>query len=168
VRTWIIAVGLCIFCFFLPLQCFIIGDNTGIGIQGAVLRWQMTEKGISLIPITNEVGYVLTETYTGKTAFMVIFWTLGTAILSLTTILALIFWNELPSKYLNFILAGLIASGVLYLASCVAQYGPMFHGPAGISLPLGVLVLFIFAVFLYYFRSFIYPEDFESLLDITQ
>ncbi|MDO9326155.1 MAG: hypothetical protein Q7T80_14490 [Methanoregula sp.] len=158
-RTWIVAVGLCLFCFIIPLQCFIIGDNSGFGIQGAVLRWQMTEKGISLIPITTEMGYVTTGLYTGKTALMVIFWTLGTAALSLTTILSLIYWNQLPRTYLRLILIGLISAGILYLASCISQYGPLFHGPAGVSLPVGILVIFIFTGCLYFFQNSLYPDE---------
>jgi hypothetical protein len=159
VRTWVIAVGLCIFLFILPLQCFIIGDDNGFGIQGAVLRWQTTSLGDSTIPITREINYITEGTYHGKTALMVILWALGTLVLTLTTIISLIFWNRLPQTYIRFILIGLIGSGVLYLASCVAQYGPLFHGPAGISLPLGVLILFIFAVFLSVYQNFLYMED---------
>jgi hypothetical protein len=159
VRTWIIAVGLCLFLFILPLQCFIIGDNNGFGIQGAVLRWQITSQGESLIPIPGELSYVIQGTYTGKTAFMVIFWTLGTIVLTLITIISLIYWNELPRKFFWLIIFGLSGSGLLYLASCIAQYGLLFHGPAGVSFPVGVPVLFIFIVFLYTYQNFLFSEE---------
>jgi len=90
---------------------------------------------------------------------MVIFWTLGTIVLTMTTIISLTYWNQLPRKYLRFIIIGLSGSGILYLASCISQYGPLFHGPAGVSLPLGVPVLFMFAVFLSVYQNFLYPED---------
>jgi hypothetical protein len=158
VRTWIIAAGLCIFLFILPFQCFIIGDNNGFGIQGAVFRLQVTSEGTFLIPIPRELVYVTSGIYSGKTALSVILWILGTVVLTLTTVSSLIYWNRLPQRYLRSIVMGITGAVVLYLASCIAQYGPLFHGPAGVSLPLGVLVLFIFAIFVYGNQNFFYSE----------
>ena len=158
-RTWIIAVVLCIFWLILPLQCFVIGNDLAFGIQGSVFRYQMTADGNSLIPLTHEVAFVTQGTYAGRTAFMVIFWTLGTVVLTLTTIGALFYRNRLPQKYVRYIVAGLAGAGILYLASCVAQYGLLLHGPAGVSIPLGVLVLFLFAVFLQVYQDFFYSEE---------
>jgi hypothetical protein len=162
VRTWIVAAGFCIILFFLPLQCFIIGDHQGVGIQGAVLRWQVAQQGVSLIPIPWEISYVTNGTYTGKTALMVILWALGTLVLTLITIISLVYWNQLPRKYLLFFIWGIITAGILYLASCITQYGPLFHGYAGVSMPFGVLILFIFAILLDRYQNFFYPEDDES------
>ena len=159
VRTWIIAVGLCIFCFILPLQCFIIGEDMGLGIQGAVFRWQMTIQGDSFIPITQELNYIQSGIYFGKTAFSIILWTLGTVIIALMTMVSLIYWNRLPLHYLRFIVTGLTAAGILYLASLCAQYGPLFFGPAGISLPIGVVILFMFAAFLHFYPEWIFCPD---------
>jgi hypothetical protein len=160
VRTWIIAVGLCIIFFILPLQCFIIGDDRGIGIQGSVYRWQMTIQGDSLIPITQEVNYIQRGLYTGKTALSVILWTLGTVLLALTTMISLIYWSRLPRQYLRSILMGLTGAGIIYLGSLCAQYGPLFSGPAGISLPIGVIILFLFAGFVFFYREWFFsPEE---------
>jgi hypothetical protein len=162
VRTWIIAVCLYIFCFFLPLQCFIIGDNLGLGIQGAVFRFQMTVQGNSLIPITHEIGYVTSGIYSGKSALSVVLWTFGTVILTATTILSLIHWNRLPYSRLNVILLGLVTACLLYLGSCIAQYGFFLSGPAGISLPLGVVILIMFTIFLYSYQSLFFDHDLSS------
>ena len=157
-RTLIIIIGLFL-CFILPLQGFIIGDNNGVGIQTAIFRWQVTDQGTSLIPITKEITYVTRGIYSGKTAFMVFFWVLGTLTLTMITIFSLIYWDQLPGKKLLFIQTGLILAGLLFLASCITQYGILFQGPAGRSLPLGVLVLFIFSGFLYCYQDFICPEE---------
>ena len=163
-RTWIIAVGLCIFCFILPLQCFIIGDDNGFGVQGAVFRYQMTGQGNSLIPVTRELTYITSGIYSGKTALSVILWTMGTVVLALMTTCALSYWNGLPRRHLRFIVIGLTGTGILYLASCIAQYGLLLYGPAGVSLPLGVLILFLFAFSLHFYQNFIYTkEDFSVL-----
>jgi hypothetical protein len=159
VRTWIIAVGLCIFCFILPLQCFIIGNDLGLGIQGAVFRWQMTIHGDSLIPITQELKFIDMGIYTGKTAHSVILWTLGTVVLALTTMVSLMHWNRLPRSRLRFLIMGLTAAGMLYLASLCVQYGLLFSGPAGISLPIGVVILLMFAIFLYVYQNLFFCSE---------
>jgi len=159
VRTWIIAVGLCIFCLIIPLQCFIMGNDFGVGIQGAMLRYQVTPWGNSLIPLPEELHFVTSGIYSGKSALMVIFWAAGTVVLSLITLFSLVYWNSLPQRYLRYILAGITGAGILYLASCIAQYGPLFNGPAGVSLPLGVIILFLFAVFLQVYQNFLYSEE---------
>ena len=158
-RTWIIACCLCIFCFFLPLQCFIIGDNLGFGVQGAVFRYQMTLQGNTLIPITHELGYVTSGLYSGKTAVSVVLWTLGTIVLAATTIISLVHWNRLPQSRLKIILVGLVSASIFYLGSCVALYGLFLSGPAGISLPAGVVILCIFTIFLHSYRSLFFGPE---------
>lgn len=137
------------FFFFLPLQCFIIGDGLGLGVQGAVYRYQMTGSGISLIPITYEIGYVTSGIYEGKTAASVILWATGTFVFVCTLVLALIQARQVNDQPLRSIRSGIIGSIVMYLASLVAQYGLFFSGPAGFSLPAGILIMGVFAVFLY-------------------
>jgi hypothetical protein len=159
VRTWIIAVSLCIFCLILPLQCFIIGDNLAFGVQSTVFRYQMAVEGNSFIPLNHELNFIITGTYKGRTAISVILWTIGTAVLAATTICALGYWNRLPREYLRFIIAGIVGAGILYLASCIVQYGPLFHGSAGVSMPLGVIILFLFAGFLYFYEEFLYSDE---------
>ena len=41
-----------------------------------------------------------------------------------------------------------IGSAVTYLLSCVAQYGPTLHGPAGFAIPVGVPLIFAVAVYI--------------------
>lgn len=161
-RTWIIAVCLCIFWFILPLQCFIIGNDLGLGIQGAVFRYQMTVQGNTLIPITRELGYITSGIYSGKTALSVILWTLGSIVLAAETMLSLIYWNQLPHSRLSLILAGLASASLLYLGACVAQYGFFLSGPAGSSLPVGVLILFLFTGFLYIYQNLFFSMENNS------
>ena len=152
-RTWLIAIILCIFCFILPLQFFTIGNNSGMGIQGAAYRYIIGPQGNSLIPITNEITYVTSGLYTGRTALSVIFWSMGTFILSGTTAGALILWNRMTRRQIQIIAISLIAASLGYLASCIFQYGLLFNGPAGISIPIGVIILLTFTFFLWYYRE---------------
>jgi len=41
----------------------------------------------------------------------------------------------------------LAAAGAAYLLSCTAQYGPLFHGPAGLCVPVGLPLIFGIAWF---------------------
>lgn len=155
VRTWIIPISLMMFFFFLPLQCFIIGDNLGLGVQGAIYRYQITGSGNSLIPITYEIGYVASGLYQEKTAFSVILWVSGTLVLVCTLIHSLIHMGQVNDRLLRLIIEGIGVSCILYLASLVVQYGIFFSGPAGISLPAGILLMALFAGFMHhYWNSF--------------
>jgi hypothetical protein len=136
-----------------------MGNGYGIGIQGAVFRYQVTPWGNALFSLTDEIQFVTHGVYHGKSAFMVIFWAAGTVVLIAMTFCSLVYWNDLPRQFLRYIIAGITGAGVLYLASCIAQYGPLFQGAAGMSLPLGVLILFLFAVFLYVYQDFLYSEE---------
>lgn len=158
-RTWTIALVLCAFCFVLPIQCFIIGNYLGVGIQGAVFRYQITGQGNSLIPIVKEITYVTSGTYTGKTAVSVIFWVLGTLFLILITLISLNFWNQLNTPQVRIITIGLLCSGICYIVSCISQYGLLFSGPAGISLPFGVILLIIYAILLRFYGPFLFDID---------
>jgi hypothetical protein len=135
----------------------------GLGIQGAMYRYQMTVQGNSLIPITYEIGYVTSGIYHGKTAISIILWVLGTFVLMGATIRSLVSWNNLSRRDLGFVIIGIAGSCILYLASCVTQYGLLFSGPAGISVPLGILLLIIFTVFLHFFQSIFIDENANSV-----
>ena len=151
-KPWIIAFCICIFYFMLPLQLFIIGNDMGIGIQGAVYRYQISPQGISLIPLTSEVFYVTSGLYQGRTAMSVTFWVLGTAIFTVLTIASLVYWNQLSLRQIRIIMPGLAGAGFCYLVSCGFQYGVLLSGSAGKSLPIGIIFLIIFSIFVYYYQ----------------
>jgi len=41
------------------------------------------------------------------------------------------------------------AAGAASLLSCTAHYGPLFHGPAGCCVPVGLLLIFGIAWFMW-------------------
>lgn len=145
--------GLIIFFFLLPLQCFIIGNDLGMGIQGAVYRYQMTAQGNSLIPITYEIQYILWGIYQGKTAISIILWLLGTLALAGATILSLVWMNAISLYKLRYIIFLITGSSITYMASCMVRYGAFLSSPGGISLPAGILLLGIFALFLHMYQN---------------
>lgn len=155
-KTSIIAIVLCIFLFFLPLQCYIMGNDFGVGIQGAPYRYQMTGWGNSLVPLTYEIGYVTSGIYTHYAAFSVLFWGFGTVLLSIMTAISLIFWNRYPSHILNLVLIGTGCSAMLFLISCFFRYGLFLSGPTGTCLPAGILLMAMFTLYFYYFRDTVF------------
>jgi hypothetical protein len=155
VRRYIIFFVLCLVFFILPLQVFIIGDYAGIGIQGAVYRYQITDYGTFFFPITREMGFVYNGTLWGRTALSVILWVSGTVLLACTTIFSFIHASDATKNYYHQVMYGLVASCGIYLGSCIAQYGFLFHGSAGSSLPIGIFAILGWIGILYYFRNHI-------------
>lgn len=152
-RRYIIFSVLCLIFFFLPLQVFIIGDFIGIGVQGAAYRFQTSQYGTFFFPITREILFIFNGTYSGRTALSVLFWASGTLLLAYTTIFAFLHIDETMNNYYRPIAYGLIASCGIYLVSCIAQYGFFFHGPAGISLPVGIIAIPCWIIILFYYKN---------------
>jgi len=156
VRHFILTLLLCGIFLFFPFQVYIIGNDNGIGIQGATFRYQISGYGNSLIPITNDVLYVIHGMYTGRTALSIIVWFLGTLLLVSTTLFSLIFSTDSRVDFFHQIGIGLLVVCGCYLISCIAQYGWFFAGPAGISIPFGIVILLSWIVIVYK-----YPELFN-------
>ena len=142
-RRVVVPLLLLVIFFMFPLQVFIIGNETGIGIQGAVYRYQVTGYGNSLIPVTSEVMYIVKGNYSGKTALSVILWALGSVLLAFTTWFGLVHADGSRPDYHRQIGLGLAGSCVCYLFSCIAQYGIFFHGSPGGSFPVGIGIILI-------------------------
>ncbi len=121
-----------------------MGNDLGTGIQGAVYRYQVTGYGGSLFTIMKEMTYVTSGTYTGKTAVSVILWFTGTLVLTVLTIYSLIKISRTDARQIRWLGIGLTITVLLYLGSCISQYGLFFSGPAGISLPVGIILLGLF------------------------
>ena len=90
-RRFVVCLLLLVIFFIFPLHVFVIGDEIGIGIQGAVYRYQVTGYGNSLIPITQEIMYIAEGIYSGKTALSIILWASGTVLLTITTWYGLVY-----------------------------------------------------------------------------
>jgi len=159
VRRYIVLFILCFIFFFLPLQVYIIGDFTGIGVQGATFRYQVSGYGTSLIPVTRDLMFVSSGIYFGRTALSNILWALGTLLLTCTTLFALINVKDETVDWFRQISYGLVSACLIYICACIAQYGLLFHGPAGFSLPFGILLILAW-IFIFYR----YP-DFFSCFD---
>jgi hypothetical protein len=161
VRRYLVLATVCFIFFILPLQVFIIGDYTGIGIQGAVYRFQTSGYGTYFFPITREIIFVLNGTLTGKTALSVLLWAMGSVVLTITTLYSFLQVRDTAEKYFRYIAYGLVASCIAFLGSCIAQYGFFFQGPAGISLPAGIVAILFWIAVLHYYNHFVASTDKE-------
>jgi hypothetical protein len=159
VRTAIIALALCFCCFLLPIQVYLIGGNTGFGIETALFRYQVTGQGNSLIPLTTDLSYVTGGIYTGRTALSVGFWISGTLLLICTTIFSLIYAWQMTQKQIRIIKYALAGAGILFLVSCLFQYGLLLNGAAGVSMPIGILVLILVLYVLHSFEHWFEYDD---------
>jgi len=148
VRKYLLAFLLLGLFFLFPFQIYLIGGGLGIGIEGAVYRFQITTYGNSFLPITSDIMYIINGIYSGRTALSIIIWCLGTILLSLTLVFALSFIDSTRPDYYQQITFGLCGTCVCYLMSCIAQYGFFLSGMAGISLPAGVLLVLFWIILL--------------------
>ncbi|MBP2145901.1 protein-S-isoprenylcysteine O-methyltransferase Ste14 [Methanofollis sp. W23] len=122
----------------LPANIYLIGDGLGAGLQFPLLRYQQTYLGTNLITLVRDFEYVSSGILGGKTALSVLLWIGGTLLLVAAVMYLVCRWYEEYAsikKLLSLLIAG---AGIAYLASVVVQYGPLLHGPAGFSIPVGV------------------------------
>lgn len=137
--------GFIIACLLAPLTVFAIGDRMGAGLRFPLFLYQDTIYGISLIPVWREISYVTSGIIGDRSALSILTWALGTALL-LVAAGYLTYSRDDGITAIRKPLALLIAGGALaYLLSCVLQYGPLLHGPAGLAIPIGVPLIFAVA-----------------------
>ncbi len=130
--------------FFIPLNIYVIGEWIGTGIQWALFRYQDTVFGTSLITLTRDFEFIASGILTGKTAISIGFWITGTILLILAFITLVVIIGEEKDEKIHIPGFMIMASGILLLLSCMAQYGLFLSGPAGFSIPIGIpLVLAI-------------------------
>lgn len=135
--------------FIIPLNIYVIGEWLGTGLQWALFRYQETGYGNSFITLTRDFEYITYGVLTGKTAISIALWGAGTIILIVAFLaLAALIAEDMDDKiHLPGLLV--ISSGILYIASCMTQYGPFFSGPAGISIPIGIPLVLVVGWLIY-------------------
>ena len=150
----ILAGTLLLFCFVIPLHVYTIGVDQGIGIQGTFYRYQVTVYGSMMITMMQDIWYVTSGTYSGRTALSIVLWVTGSISLVIATLINLIrpdYFNQHHKALTGFLLMG---TGLLFIISCIAQFGLFFHGSAGISLPFGGFLLMVLGIGIMMYPSF--------------
>jgi hypothetical protein len=153
---------LLLFCLVIPLHVYSIGIDQGIGIQGSFYRYQVTGYGPMMITTMQDIWYVTSGTYSGRTALSIALWVTGSIFLVIATLINLI--RPINFNQSNPTVSGffLIGAGLLYIISCIAQFGLFFHGGAGISLPFGGFILILLGIGMIEYPSLLRYPLFEG------
>jgi hypothetical protein len=129
--------------FLLPLNIYVVGDWIGAGVQFSLFRYQQTYMGSSMIPLLNDLNYVLSGAIVGKSALSLLIWIAAVGSMAITLFLLIGHARSADPKFLNKSGIFLFVAACLLVASMMLQYGPTFHGVSGFSIPVGVpLVLY--------------------------
>jgi hypothetical protein len=140
----------------MPIQIYVIGDGIGAGIQGAFYRYQISSYGTSFIPLSQDLNYIISGTYLGRTAISIFIWIIADFVLVCATILVLIKVQYFQDRKYKVICLFMIVSGFLFLISAMIQYGLFLHSLTGISIPFGVPLLLLSGCYLYRVRSIVF------------
>jgi len=124
--------------FIIPLNIYVIGDWIGTGVQWALFRYQDTLYGTSFITLDRELWYITSGLIMGKSAVSISLWVAGAVLLVISCIVLAVIIAEKMDTHIRIPGILVIASGVLFLLSCMLQYGPLLSGPAGFSVPVGI------------------------------
>ncbi len=130
--------------FIFPINVYLIGDSLGAGLQFALVRIQETYLGWSIIPLWREIQFITSGLITGRTAISILLWLIGVGFLLAAAILLVS-----NRKYGR---RGVTIYGIgcaLLMVSTMVQYGPLFNGPAGVAIPIGLPLLIVIGYFLW-------------------
>ena len=116
----------------LPVNIYLIAEEgLSAEFQSSFLRYQQTYLGTNIITLADDLGYIISGVIGGQSTLLILLWALGTALL-LVAAGYLIYSRYNGVTGIRRPLALLtIGRAAAYLVSCIAQYGPLLHGPAG-------------------------------------
>ena len=125
----------------LPQTLYVIGDYIATGIRFPFFRYQDSIYGTSLIPINREVVYITSGLVGPRTALATWVWIAGLFVLIAAAVLV-ISWHRFDNQdHARYVGPLLFATGILFLAWGMVQYGPLLHSSTGYAIPIGVPVL---------------------------
>jgi hypothetical protein len=146
-QKWIQYFLLSVLLFFIPFNIYIIGDWLGIGVQFLIWNFQYSSQGNSIITILQEIQYIISGIIYGRSAIAILIWIISLVFIAGSIFIICYYRNE--SVYIKRAGVLLVISGITLFLSIITQYGPLFHGPAGIAIPIGLPVLFVIGGWIY-------------------
>jgi hypothetical protein len=146
-QKWIHYFFLSALLFFIPFNIYIIGDWLGIGIQFLIWKFQYSSQGNSIITILQELQYIISGIIYGRSAISILIWIISLVFIVGSIFIICYYRNELAG--VNRAGLFLMFSGITLLLSLICQYGPLFHGPSGLAIPIGLPVLFVIGSWMY-------------------
>jgi hypothetical protein len=133
-------------CFFIPVNIYVIGNWVGAGIQWILFKYQQSFFGNSFTTIFDDWYYIESGTITGKSVFSILTW-LFAVILILISLISITLKRDKSNR--KFKIAGifLILAGCMFTLSLFIQYGLFLSSPAGLSIPIGIPLIFFIGLF---------------------
>ena len=159
----LVRLGLQALPLIIPVNIYVIGDWLGTGVQWAFFRFQQTYMGTSIIPVTQDISLVLSGILHGKTGASLIVWGFGAALLfvALGIVLYAISVAD-DTRSLRYAPELTILAGILFLASCILQYGITLSSEAGFAIPVGVPLIIITGYWTYRMDRAEVPDEDED------
>ena len=136
--------GMVLIPFIFPINVYLIGDSLGAGLQFALVRILETDFGWSVIPIWRELQFVTGGIITGRSAISILLWLIGVVLL-IAGAISLVSHRKYGRR-------GVMVYGLgcaLLMVSTMVQYGPLFHGPPGVAIPIGLPLLVVIGYLLW-------------------
>jgi hypothetical protein len=135
--------------FLIPMNIYVIGDWIGAGVQWVFFRYiQFQERG-GILLLHHEIGLILSGILTGKSAFASILWAAGVILVVTATLLIVYGTARTDPGMIKMGAFGDLGGAVFFLFSVILQYGISLNGPAGMTIPFGITVLFVIAYWQY-------------------
>jgi hypothetical protein len=135
--------------FIIPINIYVIGDWLGTGVQWALLRYQQTYLGNSLILVSKDITYVLTGVISGRSGISYILWTAGVVLFIIATILVILANTDEDSVLVRKASLVTITGALLLTGSVIMQYGIFFSSQSGFAIPVGIPVILIIGWWMY-------------------
>ena len=140
--------------FLVPQSFFVIGDYIAIGFRFPLFRIQLVFQSIampsgeittfitpSIITVVRELEFIsmgAVGSSLGKTAVATYIWLAGAVLLVAAAVLVLT-WQVLENpSHAPYPGPLIIAAGALFILWAMVQFGILFSGPVGYSIPIGI------------------------------
>lgn len=138
--------------FLIPLNFYMWGDWLLVDFQWALVRYQQSSYGSSIIPVYKDIIYIIDGRTTGIYNILAAsFWTAGSIILLIGIFITLYAWIYGRPNLARTASLLTIGGGILYLLSALGRFN------AGFSVPVGVPFILFIGWWLYHQKP--EPED---------
>jgi hypothetical protein len=118
-----------------------VGDWAVAGIQWALFQYQETVSGSSLISVSNLIRFIFEGDITGISAIPLMVGILAALLLVCSFIVNIASLAKGSHPYVRISSVMIIMCGLLFAISDLLLYGPLFHGPDGFCIPVGIPVM---------------------------
>jgi hypothetical protein len=129
---------------------YVIGNWIGTGIQWALFRYQVVGDGGNLFSFPNDLGFVVSATIYGRSGMAITIWFLSVSLLIVSFLLILWGMQTGNRQWFRRSAPIIILCGVLFLSSDALQYGIFFRGPGGFCIPVGIPLVIILGIWMYF------------------